>query len=193
MEQDKIIRFYRTAIFGREDDKVKAASRRAYRDMCRTIRFKEGCTDDEKTELYDSALNDIIIPAIMLCTSLRNKDSYDKWHDSLCCDITGKYTSVGHTFHYGQSQKWVNMMMKYLCILSGDNSLDCIYKYLHIPLDSIVINTAQKEPGICKPFNSWSKLTRDEYIDYQQELMDKLYNDGLIPLEWEFDVWMNGI
>lgn len=190
IKPEHIVEFYRTAVFGNEDD-VRAAAKRAYRDMCRTLKFRPGADETIKREIYNKVINEIIIPATDECTYITSKDDYDKWHDNTCIKIIEAYSVDNHTFHYGQSQKWINMLMKYLCIVLNNEKYDAIYEYLHIPIDSIIIEWAKKEFNI-SPCTVWSKLSRTDYIEYHSVLWDALRKEGRTPIEWEFTAWLKG-
>ena len=49
---EKIAKFYRVCLFGsNESDVYKAAADRAYRDLCRTIKFKDKDNKDKNNEI----------------------------------------------------------------------------------------------------------------------------------------------
>lgn len=99
------------------------------------------------------------------------------------------YRDNGIEFHYGQSQKWLNMTIKYLYIL-GECSFDGIFEYLHVPLDNYIMNVAQKELGISRPKIAWSRWDdyTGQYEAYQRALRARILD--FPPLRWEFKYWM---
>lgn len=92
-----------------------------------------------------------------------SKDNFENWHKTICdelCEIYAdklddKYNEI---FSYGNAQKWVNMTLKYICILYNSHEIFCensggncdfcnsygkmlenYEEYFHIPVDSYII------------------------------------------------------
>lgn len=176
--------FLLASLFGsdyKKTDKKKLAIDRAYRDFCRTIRKDEDCIN-AGMDLDNCRKSATEVITVALSSDMSN---YDTWHETIC----NKLKELGYT--YGQAQKWVNMTLKYLLVL--DYEIDnTIINQLHIPIDSIIIEKAQKKDlidkeTIGKDF-SWSKI--NNYSDYkkiQENLRSKLGNQT--PIEWEFQAW----
>lgn len=82
------------------------------------------------------------------------------------------------------------MTLKYLAVLDHPE-VQRIYRYLHVPVDHYVIEAAAKEkvahPGGNK---AWSRLPRDEYIDYQLRLRE-IVPSSSCPLDWESTAWID--
>ena len=192
MNQKQISRFYRIAVFGEEKDDIKASSRRAYRDMCRTLCFKDNLTDDQKNKIYDSVVTEVIIPQISKCYTIGSAADFDTWHKNVCEVIRTRYKDICTEFYYGQAQKWINMTLKYLCILKNDKVLEGIYPFLHVPIDNIIINRALNEFGLKVPDSAWSRLDKSEYLEYQIKLINHIKTKTVCPLDWEFDAWNDG-
>lgn len=190
MDKNNIKAFYRLCVFGSEADNIKAAAMRAYRDMCRTIRFRDK-KSDKNSSCYNDALGLITTKIRAFCSrrdSEINRNEYDNFHTALCTELTMCYPNdVVEFFEYGQSQKWVNMTMKYLCILN-EGQLDLIYPYLHVPIDNIVLDAAEKQHNILRPRNCWSKLKKEEYDDFQTAIRNAVNKS---PMDWEFEIWNN--
>ncbi len=191
---EKIAKFYRVCLFGSsESDVYKAAADRAYRDLCRTIKFKDK-DDKNKNDQCRHSVNELIIEKIKNLPNA-NQEAYDEFHLGLCGQIIEEYRKSGVAeLTYGQAQKWVNMTMKYLCVLSEGNFtgkfewLGRFYPYLHVPIDSIILTKAQDNKYLsCKSYSCWSKL---DYKDYEeiQKILRKSIN-GKSPMDWEFEVW----
>ena len=184
--------FLLNAYFGDVADPIYTAANSAYLDLNRTIEFKKApnISKERKSALRHKCVE--IIKARIAGLSkdgLFDKEMFDSWHSKLCEAICRKYNDSGIHFHYGQAQKWVNMTMKYLSVIDSTQTegyLDC----LHVPVDSVVIDLANEEFGIERPANRWSRMTKEEYISYQEELRSKIKeNTGLSPLLWEFRSW----
>ena len=87
---------------------------------------------------------------------------YSCWRNKLCDTIVGYYKGIKlnnkSLFTYGNAQKWINMTMKYLYIISGileDNKsqkwkvIDSLTNAYHIPIDNYIIESQWS--------NSWNK------------------------------------
>ena len=93
---------------------------------------------------------------------------FDGWHEETCDKLVEVYNDNGleGVFTYGNAQKWVNMTLKYICLLngiSGDYSkefkeqTDKIMKYLssfHVPIDSFIIDIMWYYKDIRLPYKS---------------------------------------
>lgn len=191
---EKIAKFYRVCLFGSESDVYKAAADRAYRDLCRTIKFKD---KDDKNYKCRRSVNELIVKQIKNLSDT-NQEAYDEFHLGLCGQIIEEYRKNGVAeLTYGQAQKWVNMTMKYLCVLSEGNFtgkfewLDRFYPYLHVPIDSIILDKIAEArfPNINLDKNlSWSKIEKYEfYLEIQKNLRKSL--TAMSPMDWEFEVW----
>ena len=188
---ENIKKFYRICVFGTEENNEKAAANRAYRDMCRTIRFEKGVSQMLKNDCRTRVV-ELIETEIKNCNSIDTLEKYDEFHDSLCLSIINFYDNQTIAeITYGQAQKWVNMTMKYLCVLYEGQCdwLNKIYSFLHIPIDSIILDKAKKEFQYEFSVNNtpWSQLSREEYITIQNKLRAVIKDVALI--DWEFKAW----
>lgn len=188
---ENIKKFYRICVFGTEENNEKATAKRAYRDMCRTIRFEKGVSQKQKNDCRARVVK-LIETEIKNCNSIDTVEKYDKFHDSLCLHIIDCYDNQTIAeITYGQAQKWVNMTMKYLCVLYEGQCdwLNKIYSFLHIPIDSIILDKAKKEFPNEFPVNNtpWSQLSREEYITIQNKLRAVIKDVTL--MDWEFKAW----
>lgn len=190
---ENIKKFYRICVFGTEENNEKAAANRAYRDMCRTIRFEKGVSPMLKNDCRTRVV-ELIETEIKNCNSIDTLEKYDEFHDSLCLSIINFYDNQTIAeITYGQAQKWVNMTMKYLCVLYEGQCdwLNKIYSFLHIPIDSIILDKAKKEFQNEFSVNNtpWSQLSREEYITIQNKLRAVIKDVTL--MDWEFTAWNN--
>ena len=188
---ENIKKFYRICVFGTEENNEKAAAKRAYRDMCRTIRFEKGVSQKQKNDCRARVV-ELIETEIKKYNSIDTVEKYDEFHDSLCLRIIDCYDNQTIAeITYGQAQKWVNMTMKYLCVLYEGQCdwLNKIYSFLHIPIDSIILDKARKEFPNEFPVNNtpWSQFSRGEYITIQNRLRAVIKDVALI--DWEFKAW----
>ena len=184
--------FLLNAYFRDTSDPVYAAANSSYLDLNRTIDFKntENITKEKKSELRQASVNIIKTRIIDLPKmGFLDRQMFDEWHAALCDDICKKYGEADVQFHYGQAQKWVNMTMKYLSVIDSSKT-EGYFAFLHVPIDSIVFDLAHEEFGLMRPANRWSRLSKDEYISYQEALRLRIKEEtGLSPLLWEFRNW----
>ncbi|WP_294953418.1 hypothetical protein [uncultured Eubacterium sp.] len=99
-----------------------------------------------------------------------NSNGYEKWHKATCKELVKHYEKVSlkdksPAFSYGNAQKWVNMTMKYLYILSEifleykNDCVDCkkykkiqgLYKYFQVPVDSFIIESVWNNENVTLP------------------------------------------
>ena len=175
--------FLMYAYFGAEENPYIAASIRAYRDLCRTLRFYGGSGFEYRKyidNLLEIRINDL------LKVSIKSQEQYDDWHHALCDEMVAYYKTTGVEFNMGHAQKWVNMTFKYLYIHGGVD-ISGVSDFLHIPLDIYVFSVVEAELLISRPCNAWSKIADySVYIEYQKEIRKKI---DILPLRWEFSHW----
>ena len=110
---------------------------------------------------------------------------------------------------YGQAQKWLNMMLKYVLMTAEDSALK---NYLHIPVDSYIMQAVgsdnpklkhclklecvPKKDGTVGKYSEsaskpWSKWTYEEYIAFQNCIREAISaSDYTSPIEWENEAWI---
>lgn len=157
--------------------------------------------------------------------SLNSTEDFNEWHRKLCneivnidCDVddleaddktksTVKISKLlgyvdknitCNVFTYGQAQKLVNMMIKYLYIFykcEGWNDLDKMVSSFHVPIDSYVLKAFLGKDKYKE--KSWSK-----FVDYEKDYMScqneiekfvedqKAYSNAF---EWELNRWPFGM
>ena len=181
------------------------ASDKAYRDFCRTIKFKEPDTDNARMKKRMEATG-------IICEKIRELTAdtdYDKWHEDVCEEIQKEYKNfINDTKHgndtltVGQIQKWLNMTIKWLwmynsCVKNIEYFKGIIdhTKDLHIPLDSYILAYIKKELGLgLEESSAWSQISKydDVYLKYQTEFKTKL-TSGESPIEWELVHWKEAL
>lgn len=178
----KILDFLKMLYFGVTDNPFEAASRSAYTDMCRTIRFY-GKNGDTLRKTVDGLLEDRIPDLV----AVNDSKEFTKWHHSICDEIVSLYEAEGIELYIGQAQKWVNMTLKYLYVLVPD-VVEPFYRFLHIPLDNYIMDIAKKQYGIPSLPCAWSRISNyQDYLDYEKMLMEVIDE---VPLDWEFRKWV---
>lgn len=208
IDEKYILEFFKYSYFGNLKDPIEAASNRAYRDMCRTLDFKDIDENDKKN--FKKEVN-AILKNIMKnedknqnINNIKNQDEFDAWHKGICDKIIKKSKKIEKIketdegkeekiqFTYGQAQKWVNMTIKYLYILN-EHTFDNVFDFLHIPVDNYIFKAAKEKLGINNPKKPWSKLDETEYFEYQKDIRERIEKDSNIdvpPLLWEFKNWL---
>jgi hypothetical protein len=89
--------FLQYAFFG-GDKPFPAVSDRAYRDLCRTLRFH-----GESGTKYRDHVGRVLEAEItaMLSKPPDTQAGYDTWHHALCDELIGYYGSTGFEFNLG--------------------------------------------------------------------------------------------
>lgn len=178
----KILDFLKMLYFGITDNPIETASRSAYTDMCRTIRFK-----GKNGDVIRKAVDNLLVEKILELVAIRSSVEFTQWHHAVCMEIVDMYISEGIEFYVGQAQKWVNMALKYLYVLNPD-VVEPYYCYLHIPLDNYIMDIAWKQYGVPLLSCAWSRISNyQDYLAYEETLMEVI---DTIPLDWEFSKWL---
>lgn len=189
--------FYEGCIFVRSlEDPIKKAAERAYRDLCRTISFPDGCNKQGlKQDVYDVLKKKIsILPE-------KSQEKYDEWFNSLAKKIIDKYSKSNKDigFYFGHAQKWINMTMKYLLCLDY-NKYHSYEDFLHAPIDKYVVIEAQKDFNITiDGLIPWSRIGKEQkdneipalYYKFQEALREHTNSNNLSVIQWEFQAWLN--
>lgn len=172
----------------------EGAAHKAYADMARrTLRIKEN--SKERTALKKSATK-ILRQAV---EDLKNDSSdFPKWHEKSCNALIACY---GGQISYGQAQKWLNMLLKYLYVYDV-NGYETLFSSregiaaLDMPVDSKVIEALHRKYNVKRPTAGWSVWDRNTYRAYQaaarnalQSASDIENSDEHIPFYWELIHW----
>ncbi len=184
-----ILEFLKFSYFGDLNISIEVASERAYRDMCRTIRFNGLC---KTTRLELKKEVNSFLKTKIESLNPKFQGEFETWHYEVCDLIIKKYKKHkkhGIKLTYGQAQKWVNMTIKYLYLFGG-YTFDSVFEDLHIPIDNYVFDAAKNELGIKRPADAWSKLDKKEYLKYQEDIREELRKKNSSPLIWEFENWL---
>lgn len=193
----ELLDFLKFSYFGDLNISIEVASKRAYRDMCRTLRFGVLPIDTKDSIISDlkESVNVIFKKEIPIINegSITSQEKFDSWHCKVCENMKNLYYENGIKLTYGQAQKWINMTIKYLYLFGG-YTFDSVFEYLHIPIDNYIFNAVKDELKFNRPKNiSWSKLDKTEYLKYQIAIREELRKKGELPLDWEFDNWLKEV
>lgn len=189
---DDVIAFLLNAYFGSITEPVYVAANSAYLDVNRTIEFKTAGTlsKENKEQMRRESVSLIKSGIESLCgIATIRQDTFDELHTKLCRQVVETYEKGGVVFHYGQAQKWVNMAFKYLTVIKREATAG-ILEFLHVPIDSVILDIASKEFVMNRPDHRWSRMNEQEYKDCQGQLRTNiLKTTGYAPMVWEFNNW----
>ena len=152
---------------------------------------------------------------------------FDEWHKDLCEKLVKKSKKAKpkayeeplfeKKFTFGHAQKWVNMTLKYMLIMNvPDWEMDKLVSYLHVPIDSYILEGAYKKfpeelgkfierkgnknfewrvRGKDQDDNAgswvWSQIpTYDCYKGFQDAIREVLPQEEKPPIVWENSVWI---
>jgi len=170
------------------DDWLQGCVDRAYLDFCRTLPrvAKVRKVRDSAGKVLWSALDG-------LRESKRpNQEAFDEWHKKVCTSLRSCYHESGYPgFTFGHAQKWVNMAFKYVHVVGPDllPGFERYYFFGHVPIDNIVMEAFNREPGIRRINGAWSKLDDyGTYVAFQQSVRASIKSSGrwASPLAAEF-------
>ena len=203
----------------------------AYQDLKRTLRFNKTESKVKNSEKnivkaehlgFCNEICKIICQQVPLLLNCSNMKEFDEKHRQICELIKAKandsdkliiikngkeYLTLERTnekLYYGQSQKWLNMTLKYMWLLGlWKNEFDKIVPFMHIPVDSFIIESVWKDTNIKLPSLTdrakkeysddkvvpWSKWTFEEYIGFQDSLRTNCVKKN--PIEWEISAWID--
>ena len=192
LTEKDVFDFLINAYFGCIDEPIGHAANSAYLDLNRTIEFKGS---NSVTDVLKAKLRQKVVVAMkskidsLLRKSDINQAVFDNWHKNLCKSIVNTYSENGIPFHYGQAQKWVNMTFKYLSVMQKELTSN-VFEYLHVPIDTNIIDAANDEFGIAYPQKRCSRVDEKQYLDYQKKLRDAIkVKTNYCPMLWEFRNW----
>lgn len=198
---------------------LRAAVNRAYRDAATRGSYVPDPTQKVEADAARERASTVIESAILeLCST---HPDYDDWHASLCRAVREKYQGIrrkggGVAFTYGNAQKWVNVAMKNLYVLSAvfgayapnssfyeliGKQIATITDRLHVPVDSYILTGAaklniqlpRKDAGKAEsktnrlPWSSWESEL--DYQRFQRDLAKAIGKESRI--EWETRAWVD--
>lgn len=116
---------------------------------------------------------------------------FDNWHRQADHALRAHYFEEGFkSLSVGQSQKWLNMALKYVFTM-GEKRLPgygSVYPYAHVPIDNIILSALRPtgEPSLGA---RWSRL--DEYSTYMRfQRWVRNHYPNSAPLAVEFRLWL---
>lgn len=181
--------FVAICYFGRDGDWLDRCMRRAYLDMNRTLHGMSKLGEDHLD--WKSATLQVLRDRLTMLPGEHAwiMQSFDTWHHESVDMLKRVSSEHGFPLSVGQSQKWINMSIKYAIAL-GERRVPgffCVYDVAHVALDNIVL--ARLEEGGMPPLGvPWSKIL--DYSQYMtvQEWVRKHF--AMVPVEAEYDLWL---
>lgn len=181
------------------DNVIEAAIRRAYKDASsHVLSIDEKIKSDE-----DPKKRGIEIIAPQVRKLLAGELTYCIFHQETCQKLKEKYEFISgkegkREFTYGIAQKWVNMTMKYLCIINSifsQNKIELFGEYgekleeleaeLHVPIDSYILESAShKEKTDDNKYGLEILIPRKEHCKEQEGFYSA---DSLAWSKWNFE------
>jgi hypothetical protein len=178
-------KFWLKLYFDIREGYLLGAIKRAYRDFNRTIEEMPPNEVDRQV-LREKWIEELKMNLeLLLNKEVLSQEEFDNWHKSLCYTLSNANQKV--VLKVGQTQKWINMTLKYL-FLMGEEHVKGItknYRFFHIPIDSIIQKVMEEKFKIGKVSEVWSKMSDyNDYLDYQKQVRKVFENK--IPMDEEF-------
>lgn len=94
-------------------------------------------------------------------------------------------------YTYGNSQKWINMAIKYLYSSDHIDHTHKLFEVCYLPIDRIVQDQAYKELGIKRLPVAWSKCDNwQDILDYEENIKNAIKEKtNNSRLWWECKAW----
>ena len=182
-------KFYKNLLYfaiGNPDNILIQSSRKAYRDMCRTLRLNGDSLLDVRSNVDNYLYKQV---NELLDTPELTQENFNVWHKKVCLNIIGFYNDKYPNFSIGQAQKWLNMTLKYFYVSQIDERVNCASSYFHVPLDNYV-NEILNNNKIKSFKGAWSKINDyDEYLMIQKGIRINIGNQS--PIDWEMEQWLS--
>ena len=197
-------------LFGRDSRTIAVCADKSYRDIQRNLTGIGKMPEKEK-QVFRSAISTLIAGCIknVFNHKITEPEAFDVWHNETCESISEVSREYGiskwvawmeNGFTYGISQKRLNMTIKNMIVMERwDDHLEPIRKYLHVPVDSLIMKKASKEfdinipcknGGVGKYSNTgskpWSRWEFEDYIGFQKDVRKAT---RICPIDWEFTSW----
>ena len=203
-----------TWLFGSEERTIEVCARVAYQDIRQNPTGGIGKMPSHEKQAWKSAIGALIVCCIdeLFAKGLSEQISFDIWHKETCdkiCEESNRreipkwIKHMEDGFSYGVAQKWLNMTIKNMLVMEQwDSYLEPIKQYLHVPVDSYVMEAASTDLEIPIPCKNggvgkysltgskadskpWSRWEYGDYIAFQEDVRKATP----CPMDWEFGAW----
>ncbi len=195
--------------FLRPEHNFEKVAEMAYADMARhTLKikfFKEAKRDKSEKRNIKNAVISELKNRILKLNEVDTPDKFNTWHNKVCEYIVDMYNGQKHfasDFTYGQAQKWLNMLIKYLYVFEvkdetisktpllefvvGNNNPNDFISWLHAPIDGLVVKKMEID---ISSDGAWSSWNYTKYIKYQELINVKCKANRTNPFYWELEMW----
>ena len=186
-ERNKFLMF---VYLGDEEDAVKGAVKRAYRDFQRVM----GGIGSAENKRMKAAAQEYLTARLRVYFAQESFGAFDEWHRETADGLKKCFCGFPR-FTYGCAQKWINMAFKYLyCLVDFAPQLGLrlpleAFAECHLPIDRRTARCA-KENGIEISFSAWSRLDDyDEYMRLQSAVREIGKAEGRSALDLDFQWW----
>ena len=175
--------------FGADGDALDQVIRRAYLDLSRTIHGAGSCPDGQKEAALFLRREIESLPSNIAALT---QQGFDQWHEATCSALCAVYSTAGYDqFFIGQSQKWINMAMKYIYVF-GETRLPGYaphYRLCHVPIDNILLKANEFKELACFT-EPWSRIKEySAYMSFQSAVRCQFPDSA--PLAVEFVAWQS--
>jgi hypothetical protein len=167
--------------------------RRAYLDLSRTVRGIGALSTAREVKRSAHRLVEHLLQEAAHPRHPWERAEFDAWHQRACAKLGQHFASQGYReWHVGQSQKWLNMSIKYALGLAalGSAYVDhstALRSAAHAPLDTYIVDVLSGR-GAPRLNCAWSRI--DDYalyLDLQRWIRDEFPNSD--PLDVEFHLY----
>ena len=175
--------------YGPCTDYLSACVAAPYLDFCRTmhgfgtLRNKDQIRKTAFSRLLSSINNIAAQPP-------RSQEMFDRWHQDSSETLIREFRKGGFDVYAGQSQKWINIALKYIfvCGKKRISGFQSVYRFCHMPIDNVVLRQLPKD--MTRPSKAWSRWNYEEYFLFQKQLRE--FYGGQPLLNVEHQLWIDG-
>lgn len=179
------------------DDIIQESVKRSYAPSVQNTCLKQGKYGSEKLKVPRQECEPILSAALSYIYDKKNitEKQFINWETNLAQEIRAIYHKNGiNLYTYGNSQKWINMAIKYLYSSDHINHTHKLFEVCYLPIDRIVQDQAYKEFGIKRLPVAWSKCDNwQDILDYEENIKNAINRQiGYTSrLWWECKAWQN--
>lgn len=176
------------------DDIIQESVKRSYAPSVQNTCLKQGKYDSEKLKVPRQECEPILSAALSYIYDKKNitEKQFINWETNLAQEIRAIYHRNGiDLYTYGNSQKWINMAIKYLYSSENIDHTHKLFEVCYLPIDRIVQDQAYKELGIKRLPVAWSKCDNwQDILDYEENIKNAIKEKtNNSRLWWECKAW----
>lgn len=176
------------------DDIIQESVKRSYAPSVQNTCLKQGKYGSEKLKVPRQECEPILSKALSDIYDNKNitEKQFINWETNLAQEIRAIYHKNGiNLYTYGNSQKWINMAIKYLYSSDHIDDNHKLFEVCYLPIDRIVQDQAYKELGIKRLPVAWSKCDNwQDILDYEENIKNAIKEKtNNSRLWWECKTW----